>query len=182
MILIQLFILIFALSAPGCRQPEKNNQHSAAEAQTLGGSAEISLPDMSQDDSAPDFTLKDLAGENVSLSDFAGIVVILDFWATWCPPCKMELPHFKSLIDRYEEKGLVVIGVALDKEEAVRSFVEKEKLETIVCLGNESVVKAYGGITGIPTTFIIDRKGNITDKFVGYRSLKDFEKAIAPHL
>lgn len=179
---VSVFTMFVIISFAGCRQPAKDGQHNVAKAGTLGESAEFSIPVADMDDSAPDFTLKDLDGKDVSLSDHSGKVIILDFWATWCPPCKMELPHFKTLIDRYGEQGLVVIGIALDKEQTVKSFVEKEKIENIVCLGNESVVKAYGGITGIPTTFIIDRKGDITDKFVGYRSLKDFEKAISPHL
>ncbi len=132
---------------------------------------------------APDFKLKDLNGNDFSLSQTKGKVVILDFWATWCPPCRMEVPHFKDLYQRYKGKGLVIIGVALDQGGAatVRPFVQTNEIDYPVLMADQIVVASYGGIRSIPTTFIIDRKGRIVEKIVGYRG-KDFFESIIKKL
>ena len=129
---------------------------------------------------APDFKLFDISEKQFKFSDTKGKVVILDFWATWCPPCRMEVPHFEALYKEYKEKGLVIIGVALDQGGAsvVRPFVEHNKVTYPVLIGNAQVVSDYGGIRGIPTTFIIDRQGRITEKIVGYRNKEFFEAII----
>jgi peroxiredoxin len=125
---------------------------------------------------APDFALKGLDGKTVKLSDFKGKVVILDFWATWCPPCKAEIPGFIDLYKTYKDKGLVVIGAALDEEKKVRDFVKKYGVNYPVVLGDQETAQAYGGIRGIPTTFIIDRTGHIAGQHVGYREMEVFVK------
>lgn len=129
---------------------------------------------------APDFTLNDLNGKPFSLSQTKGKVVILDFWATWCPPCRMEIPHFESLYNEYKDKGLEVVGVALDKGGAssVKPFVEENGVTYPVLIGNQDVAARYGGIRGIPTTFLIDREGRIVEKYVGYTDKEVFESAI----
>jgi peroxiredoxin len=129
---------------------------------------------------APDFTLKDVDGKTFSLSSTKGKVVILDFWATWCPPCRMEIPHFVSLYRDYRNKGLEIIGISLDRGgvSAVKSFVKSNGINYPTLMGDNKVTADYGGIRGIPTTFIIDRKGRIVEKYVGYRDKKIFEDAI----
>lgn len=129
---------------------------------------------------APDFTLFDIYGEEKNLSDFRGRVVILDFWATWCPPCKAEIPHFIELYNEYKDKGLEIIGVALDlnAEKVVRAFAEENGITYTLLLGEKEVSDLYGGIRSIPTTFVIDRKGEIRKKYVGYRDKEVFEKDI----
>ena len=129
---------------------------------------------------APDFKLKDLDGNSFSLSETKGKVVILDFWATWCPPCRMEIPHFKELYQRYKRKGLVIVGVALDRGgvPVVKSFVQTNNINYPILIGDQIVVVSYGGIRSIPTTFIIDRKGHIVEKIVGYRDKEFFESRI----
>ncbi len=129
---------------------------------------------------APAFALKDVNGDVVFLSDFSGKVVIIDFWATWCPPCKMEIPHFQSLYEEYASKGLVVIGIALDQGGigVVEPFVKANGVTYPVLMGDQSVANSYGGIRGIPTTFIVDRNGNIVTKIVGYRDKAFFEENI----
>lgn len=128
---------------------------------------------------APDFTLTDVEGKKVSLSDYKGKVILLDFWATWCGPCKMEIPSFIELQNVYKD-DVVVLGVSLDQggPSAVVPFVEKMKINYPVVYGDGTVVKAYGGIRGIPTTFVIDRDFNIQRKYVGYTDHKVFEKDI----
>ena len=129
---------------------------------------------------APEFSLRDLDGKPYSLSDAKGKVIILDFWATWCPPCRMEIPHFQALHEEYSAKGLEVIGIALDRGGVsdVRPFVRANGVTYPILIGDQKVTADYGGIRGIPTTFVIDRKGRIVQKFVGYRSKEVFESAI----
>jgi len=128
---------------------------------------------------APNFTLTDLNGSEVSLSDFKGKVIIVDFWATWCGPCKMEIPSFIKLQEDYQD-DVVVLGVSLDQggPKAVVPFVKKMAINYPIVYGDGQVVQAYGGIRGIPTTFVIDKDFNIQRKYVGYTDHKVFEKDI----
>lgn len=129
---------------------------------------------------APDFQLTDLKGNPLVLSSLQGKVVLLDFWATWCPPCLEELPHFKELYAAYRGQGLEIVGVALDQGggEVVRPFAQKNGVLYPLAIGTSRLTQAYGGIRGIPTTFLIDKKGRIAAKFVGYRSKEIFESQI----
>ncbi|MFQ5867738.1 MAG: TlpA disulfide reductase family protein [bacterium] len=126
---------------------------------------------------APDFTLSKLDGNSLTLSDFKGKVIILNFWATWCPPCRMEIPDFVELYEKYKDEGLLIIGVNLDggDSRSVKQFLEKYKINYPIVLGNVKVTEDYGGIRAIPTTFVIDRNGNIREKYVGYRPRATFE-------
>lgn len=130
--------------------------------------------------SAPDFTLQDLGGSSFTLSSTKGKVVILDFWATWCPPCRAEIPHFISLYSQYKGQGLEIVGVALDKGGVrdVRPFSEEVGINYPLVIGTQDVTEDYGGIRGIPTTFVIDREGNIVERYEGYRDKEVFESAI----
>ncbi len=118
---------------------------------------------------APDFTLNNLKNEEVRLKSFKGKVVLLDFWATWCYPCRIEIPHFKELYDKYRSDGFEVVGIALDKQgaEVVKPFADREKVNYTIVIGNDAVASAYGGIRAIPTTFMIDKEGRIHSKYVG---------------
>lgn len=128
---------------------------------------------------APEFALLDTNGMEQKLSDFKGKVIILDFWATWCPPCREEIPHFIDIYDRYKDRGLEVIGIALDEDkEKVKSFVKDKGINYPVLLGNGQVTDLYGGIDGIPTTFVLDRDGNIRKKYIGYREREVFESDV----
>ncbi|HEY9857585.1 MAG TPA: TlpA disulfide reductase family protein [Stenomitos sp.] len=140
---------------------------------------------------APDFSLPRTGdGKTVKLSDFKGKVRIVNFWATWCPPCRAEIPHFVSMYKDLKGKGVEIIGISLDQkgDAAVAPFVKENKMNYPVLLGDENVVSAYGGIRGIPTTFIVDRQGRIVKKFVGLpasseEGIKDaFMKEIGPLL
>ena len=180
----QLICLILALMfvIAGCKkeEPEPVQQTEVkAEEQPVKPSSDEITADPGHEP-APSFTLKDLNGENVSLSDFSGKVVILDFWATWCPPCKAEIPHFVELSEQYQGKGLAIVGVSLDREgvDVVKPFVQKFGIEYPVLISDGQVTKAYGGINSIPTTFVIDSAGNIRKKYVGYRDKSVFEADI----
>ncbi|HEU5247888.1 MAG TPA: TlpA disulfide reductase family protein [Candidatus Udaeobacter sp.] len=132
---------------------------------------------------APDWELKNLEGKVVKLSEFRGKVVILDFWATWCGPCRVEIPHFVELQKQYRDKGLAVIGVSLDEQgpEVVKKFVKQFGVNYPVVIGNEKIADAYG-IEGLPTTFVIDRHGRIVSWYIGYNDKAVFEKEIQSQL
>jgi peroxiredoxin len=124
---------------------------------------------------APEFSIKALDGKNIRLSDYKGKVVIVDFWATTCPPCRMEIPGFVKLYDKYKSKGLVIIGAAADYPERVKKFVKENKMIYPVGFADGQMAEKFGGIMGIPTTFVIDKTGNIVKKYVGYRPESVFE-------
>lgn len=155
----------------------------AASRQPTTAAAEPALRAATSQPSAA-WELKDVDGKLVKSSDFAGKVVILDFWATWCGPCRMEIPGFIELQKQYADKGLVVVGVSLDQDGAsvVKNFMEKTGVNYPVVLGDEKIVNAFGGVEGIPTTFVIDRDGKIIRKHVGYTAKAEFEAEIKPLL
>jgi peroxiredoxin len=129
---------------------------------------------------APEFALKDISGVERKLSDFKNKVVIIDFWATWCPPCKAEIPHFIDLYSQYKDQGLEIIGISLDfgGEKILPAFINKNNINYTILLGGEEVSDLYGGIAAIPTTFIIDKDGYIRKKYIGYNEKAVFENDV----
>jgi thiol-disulfide isomerase/thioredoxin len=120
-------------------------------------------------DAAPNFTLYTLDGGEVKLSDYLGKVVILDFWATWCAPCRKGIPDLISIQNEYKD-DLVVIGISLDQpatQDQLVPFIESYGINYLIVLGNIEVSAAYGNIQAIPTSFIIDQEGNIINKHIG---------------
>ncbi len=145
--------------------------------QGAGGGAEVGS-------TAPAYALPDLDGKTVRNSDFLGRVVILDFWATWCPPCRVEVPHFVRLQSKYREQGLAIVGLSLDQGGAkdVRPFADEFDVNYTMLIANDKTADDYGGIVGIPTTFVIDRDGKVVKRFVGYTAPEVFEETIRPLL
>ncbi len=129
---------------------------------------------------APDFALKDADGKTVRLSDYKGKVVLLDFWATYCGPCKIEIPWFMDFERKHKDQGFSVLGVSMDEDgwDAVKPFVNDVGINYRVMMGNDSTADMFGGIEALPTTFLIDRDGKIADVHVGLASRSDFEDAI----
>jgi thiol-disulfide isomerase/thioredoxin len=121
----------------------------------------------------PDFDLLNLEGKHVKLSDYRGKAVILDFWATWCPPCKLAMPHLQEIHAEHGSEGIAVVAVSTDQKGAavVKPFIEENKYTFDVLLLNESIFKDFGGIKSIPTTFIISPEGEVLEKFVGYKEM-----------
>lgn len=129
---------------------------------------------------APTFTLKDSAGTDVRLSDYKGKVVLLNFWATWCGPCKAEIPWFIVFDRKYQSGGLVVLGVSMDEAgwNVVRPYSDKMHVSYRVLLGDGGVAAKYGGIESLPLTLMIDREGRIAARHVGLTSKSNFEQDI----
>ena len=129
---------------------------------------------------APDFLLKDADGKSVHLSDYKGKVVLLDFFATWCGPCKIEIPWFMDFERKNKDRGFSVIGVSMDDEgwEVVKPFLQGLGVNYRVLIGNDSTAQSYGGVDALPTTFLIDREGRIAAVHVGLAGRKDFEDGI----
>jgi len=117
---------------------------------------------------APDFILKDIEGKSVRLSDYRGKVVVLEFWATWCPPCKLAIPEFNSLYEKYIGREFEVLAVSIDEDSSgLRSFAKEYGISYPVLADNKNVAELYG-ITNIPTTIIINKEGIISNKHLGY--------------
>jgi peroxiredoxin len=129
---------------------------------------------------APDFALKDANGQAVRLADYRGKVVLLDFWATWCGPCKIEIPWFKEFERQHKDRGFAVLGVAMDEEgwDVVKPFAQNIGINYRIMVGDDSIAKQYGGVDALPTTFLIDRDGRIAAVHVGLSSKRDFEDGI----
>jgi thiol-disulfide isomerase/thioredoxin len=133
---------------------------------------------------APSWQLQDLNGKTVHSSDFKGKVVILDFWATWCPPCRAEIPGLVALQKQYGNQGLAVIGASVDEGGAdmVGEAAQKLGINYPIVLADDNVQRAFGGITAIPATFIIDREGRIVKSHLGLVDKDEFENEIKPLL
>lgn len=160
------------LAAAGCSRTETaSKEHNpetcgkTCDAETCPG-ADVGL-DAGQ--TPPAFTLKNLSGGDVSLSDFAGKVVVLDLWATWCGPCRQEIPVLVSLYEEFKDRGLVVVGVGLDEggADALRPFAEANHMSYPVLVGDKALGTAYK-VTSIPSTYVIGRDGRIASKHVGF--------------
>jgi peroxiredoxin len=121
---------------------------------------------------APDFTLVSLDGKTVTLSDYRGQAVLLNFWATWCGPCKIEMPWFVELQKEYGPQGLQIVGVAMDdaSKDEIQKFVKEMGVNYTILLGKEAVGQQYGGVDVLPTTFFIDRDGKIVSREFGLQS------------
>ena len=129
----------------------------------------------------PAFSLKDANGQVVRPADYQGKVVLLDFWATWCGPCKVEIPWFIDMERQFKDQGFAVLGVSMDEDgwAAVKPYVQKMQMNYRILLGNDDVSTAYGGLDSLPTTLLIDRQGKIASVHIGITMGKEeFKDAI----
>jgi cytochrome c biogenesis protein CcmG/thiol:disulfide interchange protein DsbE len=129
---------------------------------------------------APGFTLQDPSGAKVSLSDFKGKVVLLNFWATWCVGCKEEIPWFTDFQTKYKKDGLTILGVSLDDEgwKVLKPYLAEHPMNYTIVLGNDDVAGLYGGVDALPTTLLIDREGNIVSTHAGMVDRIGIEKEL----
>ena len=118
---------------------------------------------------APAWKITDLTGKTLASEDYTNQVLVLDFWATWCPPCRAEIPGLIELQKTYEKQGVQVVGISLDQGEVaeVKSFAKKYGMNYPVAIGDEKIQQAFGGFDAIPVTLVIDRQGNIAHRHLG---------------
>jgi peroxiredoxin len=144
---------------------------------TDGSSAKVAVKSEGERKAAPEFALKDANGTTVKLSDYKGKVVLINFWATWCGPCKVEIPWFIDFEKTYKDRDFAVLGVSLDEDgwPSVKPYVDEKKINYRVLLGNDELSQLYGtidprlngGVDQLPTTMIVDRKGRIASIHIG---------------
>jgi peroxiredoxin len=129
---------------------------------------------------APDFELTDSTGKTAKLSEYRGKVVVLNFWATWCGPCKVEMPWFMDFERKYKDKGFAVLGVAMDEDgwQSVRPYLRDNKIDFRVLMFTEKVAELYGGVEDLPQTLVLDQKGKVIAKHVGLVSKSTYENEI----
>ena len=170
-----LFLSLAAVGLVGCKQ------HSASPTQPkepLFAAGEIGSR-------LPDFSVKDFQGREVSSVDLRGKVVLVDFWATWCQPCKKEMPGYQKLLDSYGSRGFVVVGFKFDTMRDVEDplqFASKIGVRYPLAVATEDVKQRFGGIEGLPTTMIYDRQGILRTKVIGFEYTDNIEQALKPLL
>jgi cytochrome c biogenesis protein CcmG/thiol:disulfide interchange protein DsbE len=149
-------LLLYGCSGPAAVRPEKTRK------------------------AAPEFSLKDSTGATVKLSDYKGKIVLLNFWATWCGPCKIEIPWFIEFEKTYKDKGFAVLGVSMDEEgwDVVRPYVERAKVNYRIVIGDDTMAQQYGGVDSLPTSFLIDKEGRIASVHVGLVSRGSYQSEI----
>jgi peroxiredoxin len=154
---------LIALWSAGCSSP--------------AGRIESQVRSAAERKAAPNFTLKDEDGKSVQLSDYRGKVVLLNFWATWCGPCKIEIPWFVEFERKHKDQGFAVVGISMDEDgwQVVKPFVSDAGINYRILMANDSVAQLYGGVDSLPTTFIIDRDGRIAAVHVGLVSKSSYE-------
>lgn len=130
---------------------------------------------------APNFSLTTASGDTVELARLKGKVVLVNFWATWCGPCRKEIPGFLEVYKKYKSKGLEIVGISLDQKgfEVVTPFVKKNEISYPNVVDDGKLAEAYGGIRAIPTSFLVGKDGNIVKKHVGMLRKQDLERLIS---
>jgi thiol-disulfide isomerase/thioredoxin len=171
-----LSALALVLGLAACSKQSDTPQATAAT--PAAGAAVAALPKLGP---APAWSLKDVSGKDVSSAQFAGKVVVVDFWATWCGPCREEIPGYIALQKKYGADKLAIVGVSLDQAGpgVVKAFMEKHGVNYPMVMGDDAAVAQFGGVEAIPTTFLIDRSGQIRDRKVGAMPAAEYERKIA---
>jgi thiol-disulfide isomerase/thioredoxin len=184
--MIRTFLVSLAavagLSLAGCSKKSEADAGGATAKAGSGaaGTATAAVKTLPKLGVAPKWELQDLNGKKVSSEEFKGKIVVVDFWATWCGPCRVEIPGYIELQKKYGKDGLVIVGVSVDQQgpSVVKPFADKNGVNYIMVMADEAVVGAFGGVEAIPTTFLIDRNGQIRDRKVGAEETADYEKKI----
>lgn len=178
--LFLFLLLLFAIAS--CTKKEKA---TSDESNTESG--KVYVPEVfnvtARTDMAPNFSWKDRAGQETDFDSFRGKVTLVNFWATWCGPCKKELPDLIDLSKELADRGVVILGIATDRITSdVAPFVAEYGIPYTIVLSNEDIEEYFGNIRVVPTTFLVNAEGKIVDTIIGSRSKEQFKKAIMAHL
>lgn len=133
----------------------------------------------------PEFSMRDMKGREISSSNLAGKVLLIDFWATWCQPCKKEMPGYQRLLERYAQRGFVVIGFkfsTMKDTEPPLAFAKSIGVHYPLVVATDELIQKFGGIEGLPTTLLYDRQGILRKKIIGFEYTETFEAALKPLL
>jgi len=190
MYLVSILVIVFAvgLGCGGEKDKTGTAEKSVAETNARAAAKAASQPARTASSprrpEAPDFSVQGIDGKTIKFADYKGKVILLDFWASWCGPCKMSIPHLIDLYNEYKKDGFVVLGVSVDRGgmKAVKAFADKMAIPYPVGLDDGTVVGLYGGIRSIPTAFIIDREGYVQQRIIGYRPKAELERIITKYL
>jgi peroxiredoxin len=173
LVLVLIVVLTGALFLYRSWQPdaEKDSGHKTSTSLAAGPPGSMTVPA---------FSLKDVSGNVYSSSRFAGKPTVINFFATWCPPCREEIPGFAEVYNRHREKGFEMIGISLDTDtrENLPVFLAANRIEFVVLLGDQDTMRAFGGVTSIPTTFFVGKDGKIRKIFQGYIGKEDFDREV----
>jgi thiol-disulfide isomerase/thioredoxin len=181
-----LFLGIFIILLSGCAKKSSNSENKAAVSNS-GSSNVTEVTDVvKRDNKAPNFSWQDPSGKKIDFASLGDKVTLVNFWATWCGPCKHELPDLIALSKEYESRGVKVIGISADVGTDVigdvKSFVQEEGIPYQVLIANDEIKEAFGNVNMLPTSFVIDKDGNILETMVGARSKEQFAEALNKHL
>ena len=179
------FFTLVVLLITGCTNQESPKSSNQSTSQQVSNVSEV-IDVMKRADKSPNFSCKDNAGQKVDFDSYKGKVTLVNFWATWCGPCKRELPDLITLSRELESRGFKIIGVSTDRGsnviEDVRSFVKDHGIPYQVVVSDESLEEAFGNVRALPTSFLIDGDGKIVQSFVGLRTKEFFTRSITPLL
>jgi peroxiredoxin len=176
-----LLLTIASLGLAGC------NQHSASPSSSGPKENVVAAPKETGEVGSrlPDFTVKDLQGHEISSADLRGKVVLIDFWATWCQPCKKEMRGYQKLLDRYGSRGFAVIGFKFDTMPDMEDpglFAKKIGVRYPLAVAADDLKQKFGGIEGLPTTLLYDRQGILREKVIGFEYTDAIESKLKPLL
>jgi peroxiredoxin len=166
-----LFLSLVAGGLVGCEQHSASPSHPK----------EVVIPASEIGSRLPDFSLKDLQGREISSADLRGKVVLVDFWATWCQPCKKEMPGYQKLTDLYGSRGFAVVGLKFDTMKDMEDpvvFAKEIGVRYPLAVATDELKEKFGGIEGLPTTMIYDRQGVLRKKIVGFEYTDSIEADI----
>ena len=182
--LLLFLFLSLILGIQSCSKQQKTEEKTNSQS-SLSTVAEVTNVTL-RGGLAPNFTWKDASGKQIDFDSFRGKVTLINFWATWCGPCKRELPDLVALSKELSDKNVKILGVSVDRGgdvvSNVKGYIEQYGIPYQVVIANDDLVEAFGNIYAVPTSFIVDQQGNIKQTLVGMRSKEAFVQALTPLL